>query len=252
MLLQATPTPGFLTCATKCFDAEERHITRLASYSVLILMREGVLRFRENGTDMEILPGEYYIQRNGLLQEGIYPSDGAVYFYIEFRGSFGETGTGIPLRGKWEVNSILPLTERLDKAFRGREADLFLLNGQMLKIFSVLHAASPGYDEGAEVANRLKSLMDTEYFKPISLDKLSTGFGYTKDHLIRVFKRHFGTTPHQYLIRVRMEHAGWLLENTSLSMEEVACNVGYGDFSAFYRAFRSTWGISPGAVQREK
>lgn len=251
MQLQATPTPGFLACSTKRFQKDERHITRLSRYSVLILMQEGILRFREDGVDVELFPGEYYIQREGLLQEGVSPSEGAVYFYVEFHGSFAEGETGIPLRGKWEKDTVLPLTERLKQRSRGRDGDLFRINGEMLRIFSELYGASPQYDESAEVARRLKGLLDAEYFKDLSMEKLSTGFGYTKDHLIRIFKRHFDITPHQYLIRVRMDHARWLLENTSLTLEEVAANVGYGDFSAFYRAFRGVYGISPGAVLRK-
>ena len=250
MVLQASPVPVFLTCSTRQFEPKEHHVTRFCTYSVLILMREGVLRFREAGTDVELHPGEYYIQRQGNLQEGILPSDAPLDFYVEFRGSYHEQGGGLPLRGKWEEASILPLTQRLEMLYRGRRTDLFRLNADMLRIFSALYAAAPKRDARAEMADRIKSFLEAEYTREVSLDGLASVFGYSKDHLIRIYKDHFGVTPHQYLIRVRMEHAAYLLENTSLSAEQVAASVGYMDFSAFYRAFYKIYQVSPRRYQR--
>ena len=250
MVLHISPVPSFLTCSTRQFLPEEHHVTRFCTFSVLILMREGVLRFREAGVDVELHPGEYYLQREGLVHEGMLPSNSPVYFYIEFHGSYGEEDVGLPLRGIWEEKSILPLAEHLEALYRGRDADMFRLNADMLRIFSALYAKSPQYDEGVEMANRIKSFLDAEYARTVSLERLAVTFGYSKDHLIRVFKGYFGVTPYQHLIRVRMEHAAWLLENTSLSAEQVAVNVGYKDFSAFYRAFYKTYQVSPSAYQQ--
>jgi len=180
------------------------------------------------------------------------PSDAPLYFYVEFHGSYEESGAGLPLRGSWDEKSILPLTECLETLYRGRKADLFRLNADMLRIFSALYSASPKYDERAEMAYRIKSFLDAEYTRNISLEGLSSVFGYSKDHLIRIFKGVFDVTPHQYLIRVRMEQAAWLLVNTALSAEQIAENVGYTDFSAFYRAFYGAYGISPGGYRHGK
>ncbi len=74
--------------------------------------------------------------------------------------------------------------------------------------------------------------------------------GYTEDYLIRPFKSHYGVTPHRYLIGRRMDHARWLLENTTLSTEQIASAVGYPDFSVFYRAFCNVHGASPGTFRK--
>ena len=79
MVLHISPVPSFLACSTRQFLPAEHHLTRFSTFSVLILMREGVLRFREGGVDVELHPGEYYLQREGLLQEGMLPSNSPVY-----------------------------------------------------------------------------------------------------------------------------------------------------------------------------
>ena len=89
-------------CAMKRFEANEFHIIRIYAYSVLILMMRGVLRFREDGREVSVVPGEYYIQREGLFQEGM-PMEGEppVYFYIEFKGGvYAGSGSGASAAGR--------------------------------------------------------------------------------------------------------------------------------------------------------
>lgn len=98
MYLFTTPLPRFHTCNKKVFRPNEYHVTRLARHSVLILMLDGVLRFSEDGNDLELCFGEYYIQREGL-----------------------------PLRGRWNRAAILPLAEQCVEALFSEQAPPFTL-----------------------------------------------------------------------------------------------------------------------------
>ena len=246
MVLSFTPSPTFRTCATKVFAKDELHITRRHYNSVLILMLSGVLRFREDGQDVELSAGEYYVQRDTLFQEGVRLGEMPVYFYIEFVGQYAEKEeTGLPLRGRFSSRNLLPILQHFEELYQSHRANPFLLNSYMSRVFSELWAASPRRDDGAHVASLIRNDLDARYAEQISLSDLARRFGYTEDYLIRIFKRQYGVTPHRYQISVRMDHARWLLENTSLSVGQVAFSVGYRDFSAFYRAFRAQYGRSP-------
>jgi len=209
-------------------------------------MQEGELRFLENGVPVCLKPGEYYIQRHGLLQEGIPLTDPPTYFYVEFQGTYEKSGIGLPLRGTFQEKNISSLTERMEKMYRGHHRDLFRLNSYLLRIFSELMANTPLKDEKQNTAFWVRSYLDSNYYTPITLEKLSQIFGYNKDYISRIFKEQYGLPPHQHLVNQRMEHACLLLETTELSAEQVALSVGYSDFSVFYRAFRKMFGISPG------
>jgi len=250
MKLQFSPVPEFHVCDLKHFEKTERHVTRIMADSVLILMLSGTLSFRENGEELLITEGEYYIQRGGLLQEGSLCCPDAVYYYIHFEGAFSEESGGLGLHGRYNAKNLLPMLERLKASSDTGGADLFRLNAQMLRIFSELLAQGPRYDESESVAYRLKNYLDTQYAQRISLEELSHDFGYTKDYLIRIFKDRYGIPPHQYLIRRRMDQARWLLEGSALSTEQVSAAVGYADFSAFYRAFCKTHGCSPKSIRK--
>jgi AraC-like DNA-binding protein len=59
------------------------------------------------------------------------------------------------------------------------------------------------------------------------------------------FRKHFGISPREMLIRSRMSLARHLLIETSLSIKQIAAQVGYPRQHEFWRAFRKTTGVSP-------
>jgi hypothetical protein len=59
------------------------------------------------------------------------------------------------------------------------------------------------------------------------------------------FRRHFGMSPREMLIRSRMSLARHLLIETGLSIKQIAVQVGYPRQHEFWRAFRKTAGVSP-------
>ena len=81
------------------FLPEERHIDRLCGEDVLLLVRKGVLRFHEDGVLVELHAGEYYIQRAGLYQQGLLPSDAPNYFFVHFHGVFKKAKTAPVCQG---------------------------------------------------------------------------------------------------------------------------------------------------------
>ena len=251
MVLRFSPPPDFKTCDTKRFVPREEHITRIHKRSVLILMTEGVLRFAENGKEIELTRGEYYIQRQGLLQEGLPLDRPPVYFFIEFDGSFSEGSDGLSLRGRFDTQRIQTLTERFEKAFTRHTADPYTLNSYMLRILSELLSTSSESDENSNLAELVKNYINANYSSKISLDDIAKKFSYTPDYIGTVFKRTFGITPHRYLSEVRMEQARWLLENTRMSAEQISASIGYEDFSSFYRCFKKTFGSSPRSLCRK-
>ena len=249
MILLYSPAPNFFICSKKIFSEGEEHVTRICERSVLILMLDGVLRFREGGRVITLEKGEYYIQRQMLLQEGMPLSQPPTYYYIEFFGSYSENGQGIPLRGKYDAGRILPTVKHLCEAVRDKRQNGFHLASYMNSVFGEL---AGGMAEHSGTAQLIKDHIESEYASPVSLSLLSRRFGYTEDYINRLFKKEYGTTPHRYLISIRMKHALWLIENTTIPAEKVAVAVGYSEFSSFWRAFKAEYGLSPGEIRKKR
>lgn len=251
MILDFSPSPSLFICNTKVFEPGEVHSTRRYFKSVLLLMMDGELKFREDGKIITLHPGEYYIQREGLLQEGVPLKDPPIYFFIEFSGTFSDGQFGLPLHGTFSAAKVVPLLERLEELFLRHHADLFKLNSYMLRVFSELLGGRAIVNEKYNTAYLIRNYIDSNYNTKITLADISKKVGYTEDYIARIFKEQYKITPHRYLTSLRMEHARWTLENTSLSAEQTALTVGYSDFSAFYRCFRKTFGVAPGAIRPE-
>ena len=64
-------------------------------------------------------------------------------------------------------------------------------------------------------------------------------------HFFALFKRQIGCAPIDYFIRLRMQHACHLLDETILSVKEVAAKLGYDDPFYFSRIFKSVNHVAP-------
>jgi AraC family transcriptional regulator len=64
-------------------------------------------------------------------------------------------------------------------------------------------------------------------------------------HFLRTFERLTGTTPHQYVVRMRLRRASIRLRLETTRISDLALDCGFGDISNFNRAFRAEFGISP-------
>jgi AraC-like DNA-binding protein len=92
---------------------------------------------------------------------------------------------------------------------------------------------------------RAKDLMDREYARELDLPALARAAHASRAHFVRSFKKAFGETPHQYLLRRRIERAKELLRSTGLSVTEVSLEVGFRSLGSFSTAFRALVGESP-------
>ena len=80
-----------------------------------------------------------------------------------------------------------------------------------------------------------------------SIEALAAEAGLTPSHFCRVFKRATGLSPHQYVIKARLERAQQMLGGSDLSIAQVADSLGFASQSHFTRAFRTFTGQTPSA-----
>jgi AraC-like DNA-binding protein len=99
-----------------------------------------------------------------------------------------------------------------------------------------------------EVFRRLciaRDLLHSSFMDDPDLSIISQTASLSVPQLIRQFKTVFQSTPHQYLVWLRLSHAAELLKNTSAPIHEITWRCGFEDSSAFCRAFRKAYGFAP-------
>lgn len=80
---------------------------------------------------------------------------------------------------------------------------------------------------------------------PLSVATLAARADLSRSHFSALFKRHVGSTPIDYFIRLRLQQACQLLENTEMSVKAIAYTLGYDDPFYFSRIFKSFHRMPP-------
>lgn len=95
---------------------------------------------------------------------------------------------------------------------------------------------------------RTKQLLEyihTKYNQPISLEALSSSANISQRECFRCFEKILHTTPITYITKYRISTALSLLQNTTLSITEIALSTGFNSSSYFSKVFREYMGVTP-------
>jgi AraC family transcriptional regulator len=99
-------------------------------------------------------------------------------------------------------------------------------------------------------AKRTAEYIEAHLGDRISLASLAEIARLSPYHFARAFKRSFGVPPHRYHTARRIERAKTLLARPTLSITEIALDVGFGETSSFTTAFRRQVGRTPSSYRR--
>jgi AraC-like DNA-binding protein len=86
--------------------------------------------------------------------------------------------------------------------------------------------------------------------RSIQIEELAKQLPLSVSHFCRAFKETFGTTPHAYLIRLRLEAAQEMMLTTAEPLSQIALASGFGDQAHLSKQFRRTVGETPSAWRR--
>lgn len=92
--------------------------------------------------------------------------------------------------------------------------------------------------------------MRKNYASLYGVEELSTQFGVSKSHLVRVFGAAIGISPGQYLTNVRVDAAKILLAQRDYPLEVVATLCGFSGANYLCKVFKKHTGVSPAAYRK--
>lgn len=88
-------------------------------------------------------------------------------------------------------------------------------------------------------------------FRYITLEKTAEKFHFHPNHLTRLLKSNLGKTFIEVSHQLKMKNACTLLENTDLTIDQVANEVGYTNITFFYKSFKKAHGITPAEYRKK-
>lgn len=95
----------------------------------------------------------------------------------------------------------------------------------------------------------IKNYLDEYFMNDIDLNALAKDMSYTPEHFRLLFKKHFGTSPKNYVIQKRMDFAKTLITSSDLQLTEIAERCGYWNYKHFSAYFIKMVGVSPHAYR---
>lgn len=128
----------------------------------------------------------------------------------------------------WEaivLGNTLKILAYLDRAYTDRNTD-------------ILKAEKP------ELLDKVTAYIENHYSDHITVDELAHKFYVSSSTISHLFKQKMGLSLYHYITQRRLISAKNLI-SAGIPLEHVATQVGFSDYSTFYRAFKQEYGISP-------
>jgi len=99
--------------------------------------------------------------------------------------------------------------------------------------------------------SEVNAWLEAHYLSPLSLEDISTHFGYSRAYFSRLFKEAAGTNFVDYCTVFKLKKSLPQLKNARTNIESVALASGFNNLRSYNRVFQKYFGQSPGAYRKQ-
>lgn len=207
--------------------------------------------------DIQILPVGaqlhcQWTQAMSFLKMEIAP---AFINQVAFESGFGDHGKlELERKNLFRDSKLLQLSDWMVEELRngGASGKLYrdsLANMTVVHLLQHYTTRSHRCNKPNKLTNQQVSIvmeyMQANLDKDMSLEELAVIGNVSLSHLVRLFKQQTSFTPHQYLIRLRIERSKRLIRCGNSGMKDIAVQVGFSDQGHFSRLFKRETGFTP-------
>ncbi|HLW03287.1 MAG TPA: AraC family transcriptional regulator [Ktedonobacterales bacterium] len=96
---------------------------------------------------------------------------------------------------------------------------------------------------------RVIDFVEAHLGQELSLDALAQQTSFSPYHFARLFRRTTGESPHQFVLRQRLERAQHLLKETDMPLAQIALETGFANQSHLTSVFKQQRGVTPRAYR---
>lgn len=128
--------------------------------------------------------------------------------------------------------------------YKNLSAQLFL------KLIQFLSDHKQTTDEITSSIEQIRLYIDCHITENIKISDIAQNFSFSSEHVIRIFKKTYGITPHQYILQSKIRLAMTMLKMTDNSIEEIAEKLGFSDSHHFSTQFKKLVGYKPSLYRK--
>lgn len=155
----------------------------------------------------------------------------------------------VPRFSHWpDIRSLRAFTDEVVALFRRETFDRAALGDHILAqlLFRIQLRDHQNREEELPIPLReVLAVIDREYARPCRIAELAQVAGWSPAHLHEVFQQRLNLSPHQWLIRRRLQAAREALESSLQPIKQISAECGFTDTAAFTHGFKAGVGLTP-------
>ena len=155
-----------------------------------------------------------------------------------------------------EIEEILGCIRRMLDARALTDVNEMIRISELYKLFGILMRGRPDRRDtqqsdyaSQQYVHCAVNYMSANYPNRLQIDDIANTLGISRGYLTSCFKKHMRLSPQEFLIRLRMEKAAYLLSHTTDPIGQISDQVGYSDQLSFSKAFKQHYQMSPKAYR---
>lgn len=237
----------------------------LSDYDLWFVVRgHGSMRIGDQ--HYEIQPGSLFVLRPGDVGHAEQDPDHrltVVYIHLDMRVP-DDTARTLP-GGAWLPSRCIPFQDATHiDALLTRAVRLMEMRQPLAAVearFVVQQALVAIYQQdarnhgvmGAQIDRRVEQVTSFIRSHPearLSLEEAAAQSGLAPTYFSRLFSQEVGMSLRAFVLQIRLERARLLLEETTMSVGEIAVALGYSDVFLLSRQFKQHYGYAPSQIRR--
>lgn len=235
-----------------CFKKYYRRRERSAVFAIELVLA-GSIYFIQEGKKYHVMPGEVFLVHLGR---------NCSYWPEEYCQRLSCTISGKSLQavvhatGLFECDVVkLKSPESLEKMeklmrlcmdeYKHKKPQFRIRASELVYRLLMELARINHIQDKPELLEKAVELLEHHLSKTLSLNELAALLGSSRSSLTRIFAQYLNETPINYFIRLKMDAAKSLLQNTSMQIQEIADYIGYSNSLYFSSEFKKRVGKCP-------
>ena len=230
------------------------------SYNKLYYILEGTFHIEINGETFEGQPGQmFFLPCNSKQCYHAYGNCNARKMWIHFTAPCGE-------KDLFETVDVRPFItvedpEKVQEIFRtifrcstlGTVSNILELKSAILRLLAYYMEGSNILFPDLKLDDRFERVIryiDEHLAEEIRLDDLAQQMYLNSNYFIKFFKRNSGMSPIEYVVKTRVYRAKQYLQDTDMSIKDIAAKCGFTSVYYFDRVFKRYMGFTPSEYRR--
>lgn len=211
-----------------------------------------------DGEGEYFLDGQWITAKAGdtflLAPHAIYIARGSVHkLWISFEAGYSAAflNSYRLASGVYTVPQIRNYFDALQQLTHESAASAYVHFDIAENVQKIIHRlALAAQNQQTDSAMSIRSMLNSMVYQKASLTEIADATHMSKANVIRIFKKSFGITPHQYLLEQKIEAAKILLKETNISVKAISERLCIIDEHYFSQLFKKHTGVSPGQYRK--